>query len=446
MRATGWRPTVASRSWRSVRGRTTLGATVVVAVALLIGAFSFYGVLSASIHGSTERAAEQRLEELTERAGGPGKDIDALDDEILQIIGADGSVRAASEDAREKLGSTPLPVDDDPQTTTVDGETVLVVSEDIERDQTLVLAVSMEDDAETLATVATLLAIALPLLLLLVAVTTWSVVGRALRPVELIREEVDGITAERLHQRVPVPETADEIAALATTMNGMLDRLDAAATAQRRFVSDASHELRSPLATIRQHAELAQAHPDVTSIGELAEVVSEEGLRLQGIVESLLLLARLDEGASTHDEAVDLDDIALGEVRRLRAAGIDVDGSGIHAARVHGDPRLLGQLVRNLADNAVRHSRGRVAIGVTPSDGYVFVTIEDDGTGVPAEERERIFERFVRLDEARSRDAGGSGLGLAIARGIAASGHGTLTVDDSRWGGARFVLTLPLGA
>lgn len=438
---------MASRSWRSVRGRTTLGATVVVAVALLIGAFSFYGALSASIHGSTERAAEQRLEELTERAGGPGgKDIDALDDEILQIIGADGSVRAASEDAREKLGSTPLPVDDDPQTTTVDGETVLVVSEDIERDQTLVLAVSMEDDAETLATVATLLAIALPLLLLLVAVTTWSVVGRALRPVELIREEVDGITAERLHQRVPVPETADEIAALATTMNGMLDRLDAAATAQRRFVSDASHELRSPLATIRQHAELAQAHPDVTSIGELAEVVSEEGLRLQGIVESLLLLARLDEGASTHDEAVDLDDIALGEVRRLRAAGIDVDGSGIHAARVHGDPRLLGQLVRNLADNAVRHSRGRVAIGVTPSDGCVFVTIEDDGTGVPAEERERIFERFVRLDEARSRDAGGSGLGLAIARGIAASGHGTLTVDDSRWGGARFVLTLPLGA
>ncbi len=447
MRATGWRPTVASRSWRSVRGRTTLGATVVVAVALLIGAFSFYGVLSASIHGSTERAAEQRLEELTERAGGPGgKGIDALEDEILQIIGADGSVRAASEDAREKLGSTPLPVDDDPQTTTIDGETVLVVSEDIERDQTLVLAVSMEDDAETLATVATLLAIALPLLLLLVAVTTWSVVGRALRPVELIREEVDGITAERLHQRVPVPETADEVAALATTMNGMLDRLDAAATAQRRFVSDASHELRSPLATIRQHAELAQAHPDVTSIGELAEVVSEEGLRLQGIVESLLLLARLDEGASTHDEAVDLDDIALGEVRRLRATGIDVDGSGIHAARVHGDPRLLGQLVRNLADNAVRHSRGRVAIGVTPSDGYVFVTIEDDGTGVPAEERERIFERFVRLDEARSRDAGGSGLGLAIARGIAASGHGTLTVDDSRWGGARFVLTLPLGA
>ncbi|MFK0239673.1 sensor histidine kinase [Microbacterium sp. NPDC090281] len=438
---------MASRGWRSVRGRTTLGATVVVAVALLVGAFSFYGVLSASIHDSTERSAEQRLEEFAERAGGPGsKGVEGLDDEILQIIGPDGSVRAASEDAREKLGSTPLPVDDDPQTMTVDGESVLVVSEDIDGDQTLVLAVSMEDDAETLATVSTLLAIAVPLLLLLVAVTTWLVVGRALRPVERIREEVDGITAERLHQRVPVPETADEIAALATTMNGMLDRLDASATAQRRFVSDASHELRSPLATIRQHAELAQAHPEVTSIGELAEVVSEEGLRLQGIVESLLLLARLDEGASTLDEAVDLDDFALSEVRRLRAVGLDVDGSGIHAARVHGDPRLLGQLVRNLADNAARHSQGRVAIGVTPADGYVFVTVEDDGSGVPVEERERIFERFVRLDEARSRDAGGSGLGLAIARGIAGSARGTLVVDDSRWGGARFVLTLPLAA
>ncbi|WP_047522911.1 sensor histidine kinase [Microbacterium sp. ZOR0019] len=436
---------MASRSWRSVRGRTTLGATVVVAVALLIGSFSFYGVLRSSMHENTVRAAEQRLEQLSDRTGGPGgRGIDALDDEILQLIGPDGSVRAASEDAREKLGSTPLPLDDDPQTTTVDGDPVLVVSEELDDDRTLVLAVAIDDDAETLATVATLLAIAVPLLLLLVAVTTWLVVGRALRPVERIREEVDGITAERLHQRVPVPETADEIAALATTMNGMLDRLDAAATAQRRFVSDASHELRSPLATIRQHAELAQAHPEVTSIGELAEVVSEEGLRLQGIVESLLLLARLDEGASTRGEAVDLDDIALGEVRRLRAAGLDVDGSGIAAARVHADPRLLGQLVRNLADNAVRHSRGRVAIGVVPADGHVFVMVEDDGAGVPLEERERIFERFVRLDEARSRDAGGSGLGLAIARGIAVSAGGTLMVDDSRWSGARFVLALPV--
>lgn len=430
-----------------MRGRTTLGATLIVAVALAIGAVSFYAVLSSSVSGSTAQAAQQRLEQLGDREGGPdGRGIDALEDEFVQLLGADGAVRAASEDARETLGSTPLPVADDAVTMTIDGEPMLIVSDDIDDDQTIVLAVSVEDDAETLATVATLLAVAVPLVLLLVAGTTWFVTGRALRPVTRIRQEVDGITAERLHQRVAVPDSADEVAALATTMNGMLDRLDAAATAQRRFVSDASHELRSPLATIRQHAELAQAHPAVTSIGELAEVVSEEGVRLQGIVESLLLLARLDEGVTLHDEPVDLDDVALGEVRRLRAAGHEVDGSGIRAARVSGDPRLLGQLVRNLADNAARHARGRIAIGVTPSDQHVFVTIEDDGDGVPIEEREHIFERFVRLDEARSRDAGGSGLGLAIARGIAAAERGTVVVDESRWGGARFVITLPLSS
>ena len=172
--------------------------------------------------------------------------------------------------------------------------------------------------------------------------------------------------------------------------------------------------------------------------------VSDEGLRLQGIVESLLLLARLDEGGGTHHEAIDLDDLALGEVRRLRARGVDIDGTGIRAARVTGDPRLLGQLLRNLADNAARHSADRMAISVIPQDGWVFVTVEDDGAGVPPDEREHIFERFVRLDEARSRDAGGSGLGLAIVRGIAVASGGTASVDDSRWGGARFVVTLPL--
>ena len=435
---------MASRPWRSVRARTTLGATLVVAIALLIGAVSFYGILSSSIHDSTERAAEQRLDELAGRLDGPGgRGVDSLEDEIVQIIGRDGTVRAASEDARDDLGSASLPVADQPRTLSIDGHAHLVVSDDLENDETLVLAVPVDDDAETLSTVAVLLAVAVPLLLLLVAITTWLVVGRALRPVTRIRQEVDGISAERLHRRVEVPASADEIAALASTMNRMLDRLDSSATAQRRFVSDASHELRSPLATIRQHAELAQAHPATTSIGELAEVVSEEGLRLQGIVESLLLLARLDEGGGTHHEPVDLDDLALGEVRRLRARGVEVDGSGIRAARVEGDPRLLGQLVRNLADNAVRHAAGRVAISVIPDDEWVFLTVEDDGAGVPDDERDRIFERFVRLDEARSRDAGGSGLGLAIVQGIAAASGGTVSVDVSRWGGARFVVTLP---
>ena len=174
---------MASRAFRSVRARTTLGATVVVAVALLIGAFSFYGILSSSIHASAERAAEQRLDELAERFDGPGggpggeRGVDSLDDEIVQIIGEDGAVRAASEDARDELGSTALPLADQARTTTIGGEPMLVVSDDLENDETLVLAVSIEDGVETLSTVAVLLTVAVPLLLLLVAVTTWLAVS-----------------------------------------------------------------------------------------------------------------------------------------------------------------------------------------------------------------------------------------------------------------------------
>ena len=427
------------RGW-SVRARTTAGAAIVVGLALVIGAAVFFGVLRGSVLGAVERSAESRAEQLVAlvETDGPGA-VSRIEDEIVQVVGEDGSLRAASEEA----GRTPLPVDDDPRTLDIDDEAALVVSEQLDDGGALLVAVPLEDEQETLNTVAALLAVAVPLLLVLVALTTWLVTGRALRPVALIRREVDGITAEHLDRRVPVPATGDEIAALAATMNGMLDRLDDAARAQRRFVSDASHELRSPLATLRQHAELAQLHPGATSTEELAEVVHDEGLRLQGIVDALLLLARLGEGAADAVEAVDVDDIALAEVSRLRAAGCSVDGAGIGAARVRGSARLVGQLLRNLADNAARHARAHVAIGVAERRGQVVITVEDDGEGVPVDERERVFERFVRLDAARSRDAGGSGLGLAIVRGIVDAMDGDVRIDGSRWGGARFVVTLP---
>lgn len=423
-----------------MRARTTAGAAIVVGLALVLGAAAFFGVLRGSVLGAVERSTESRAEQLVAlvEADGPGA-VALIEDEIVQVVGEDGSLRAASEEA----GRTPLPVDDDPRTLDVDGEPALVVSVELDDGDALLVAAPLEDEQETLNTVAALLAVAVPLLLALVALTTWLVTGRALRPVALIRREVDGITAEHLDRRVPVPATGDEIAALAATMNGMLDRLDDAARAQRRFVSDASHELRSPLATLRQHAELAQLHPETTSAEELAEVVHDEGLRLQGIVDALLLLARLGEGAADAVEAVDVDDIALAEVSRLRTAGCSVDGAGIGAARVRGSARLVGQLLRNLADNASRHARSRIAIGVAERRGQVIITVEDDGEGVPVDERERVFERFVRLDAARSRDAGGSGLGLAIVRGIVDAMDGDVRIDDSRWGGARFVVTLP---
>lgn len=430
---------MAERRRRSLRTRISAAATLVVAAALVAGALAFYGILSSSIRDAAVRGAEARAEQLAARVDTEGLSaVTELEDDIVQVLDDDGRVVAASEEA----DGGDLPDGEGASVATFDGEPMLVVREDLD-DGALLLAVSVEDDQGTLATVALLLAVAVAGVTGLVAAITWWVVGRALRPVARIRAEVDDITADRLDRRVAVPASGDEIAALAGTMNRMLDRLDAAATAQRRFVSDASHELRSPLATIRQHAELAQLHPDATSVDDLAGVVHDEGLRMQELVDALLLLTRLDEQAALREDLVDLDDLALAEVRRLRAGGATVDGSGIRAARVRGDARLLGQLVRNLADNAARHARSAVAIGVTGRGAEVVLTVDDDGAGVPPDERDHIFERFVRLDEARARDAGGSGLGLAIVRAIAEAEGGGVRVEDSPLGGARFSVVLP---
>lgn len=428
---------------RSLRARITAVATLIVAVVMIGGSIVFHAVLGASVHGATERAAETRLEELAamieaEGVGAAATRIAELDD-LVQIVDNAGRVVAASDDAED--GTLPIVA---PGTVVMfDGDPVLLVRDDLDDDLELVLGVAVDDDLETLGTVALLLTASTAIVVVLVAAVTWWVVARALRPVSRIRGEVDEITADRLDARVAVPASGDEIAALAATMNRMLDRLDAGATAQRRFVSDASHELRSPLATIRQHAELARAHPDASSLDELAEIVHDEGLRMQDLVDGLLLLARLDEHAPRRRDAVDLDDLALTEVARLRAGGITVDASGIGAARVAADERMLGRLVRNLADNAVRHARSRVAVAVSSQHGRAVLTVDDDGAGVPPDERERVFERFVRLDEARARDAGGSGLGLAIVRGIAEASGGTVAVTDSPLGGARFTVVLP---
>ncbi|MFS0865928.1 ATP-binding protein [Microbacterium sp. 179-B 1A2 NHS] len=453
---------------RSLRARITLAATLIVAAVMILGSLAFAAVLGTTVRDGAARAAETRAQELALRAGELGAStIGDLDDDIAQVVDATGRVVAASDDADEG----PLPADRDGSVVSYGGEPVLIVSEGIDDDAEgrpdsgddadrdgddedsdgddtagdarLVLAVPVGDDDATLATVGLLLAASALLVTAVVAGVTWWVVGRALRPVSRIRNEVDDITADRLDRRVAEPASGDEIAALAATMNRMLDRLDASATAQRRFVSDASHELRSPLATMRQHAELARAHPDATSLDDLADVVSAEGLRMQDLVDGLLVLTRLDENAPQRRDAVDLDDLALAEASRLRAAGVTVDGSGIGPVRVRGDGRLLGRIVRNLADNAARHARSRVAIGVSETAGRAVLTVDDDGSGIPAGERERVFERFVRLDEGRARDAGGSGLGLAIVSAVVVASGGTVTAGDSPLGGARFTVTLP---
>ena len=309
----------------------------------------------------------------------------------------------------------------------------------------MVVARTIDTVADSTRTVTRLLAVGLPLMLLLVAAITWKVVGWALAPVEAIRAEVDAVSAAQLHRRVPIPPGQDEISRLATTMNRMLARLEQAQARQRRFISDASHELRSPVASIRQHAEVALAHPEATPTAELAETVLAENLRVQRLVEDLLLLARADEQASVSSRRpLDLDDIVFDEARRLRVATeLRVETAGVSAGRVDGDAAGLRRVLRNLGENAGRHARSRVAFALAAENGSLVLAVDDDGPGIPESERAVVLERFVRLDDARARDAGGSGLGLAIVSEVVAAHGGRVTIADSPLGGARVEVRLP---
>ncbi|WP_377322879.1 sensor histidine kinase [Pimelobacter simplex] len=441
----------------AVRTRTTLGAVLVVALALLAGAAALVLVVRGSLHDAAETTAEHRADDLAAQvaASGPpaasvaeqgdddADDPDDPDDVVWQVLDPSGAVVSASQPL-----AGPLPAGDDDVVDLPGADhPYVVVNEEAEHGGTtyvVVAAVSLEDVDETTAALLTPLLVGLPVLLLVVGATTWLVVSRALGPVERIRREVEQITGTRLDRRVPEPSSRDEIGRLARTMNGMLGRLQDAARRQEEFVADASHELRSPLASLRQVAEVAQAHPGALDEGELATTVHEETVRMQALVDQLLVLTRAGagrEGAVRVD--VDVDDLVLAEARRAARAGVAADTTAVGPGRVQGDPVALGQVVRNLVDNALRHAASRIALGVAEDGRHVVVTVDDDGPGIPAADRERVFERFVRLDDARARDAGGSGLGLAIVRALVVAHGGVVTAEDAPLGGARLVVRLP---
>ena len=302
----------------------------------------------------------------------------------------------------------------------------------------------IDDVVESTEVLVTSLVVGIPAVVLLLAVLLWVVVGRTLRPVEAMRAEVDGISGSDLHRRVPEPGAGDEISRLARTMNAMLDRVENAVSRQRRFVADASHELRSPLTRIRAELEVDLAHPDRADLLATHRSVLAEATGLQRLAEDLLHLASGGAG-SLRRQPVDLDDIVLRVADGLRADGrVDVDTTGVAAAQVLGDRGQLERAVGNLADNAARHASGRVALSVAESGAVALVTVVDDGPGIPPGEEERVFDRFTRLDESRDGSAGGAGLGLAIAREAVVRHGGTLIVDPDHRPGARFVITLPL--
>lgn len=282
---------------------------------------------------------------------------------------------------------------------------------------------------------------ATPLMMAVVAGLTWWLAGRSLRPVRLITDRTASIRSGTLHERVPVPTSDDEIADLATEMNEMLDRLQREDARRRQFVSDASHELRSPIAAIRTQAEATLAESPDGEAAELATGVLAEAERLSVVVADLLALARHDEGMAPPGTLVDLDDVVIAEARRTRAVPIDV--SAVSAGRVRGRSDELARVVAHLLDNAARHARSAVRVALHTDRDVVTLTVDDDGPGVPEDERLRVFERFVRLDEARLRDTGGAGLGLAVVAAVVTATGGTASVVESPLGGARFEVRLP---
>jgi len=444
-----------------VRTRSVLVAVVVVLVALLAGGSGLVYALQSNLEQTATADASDRADEVAAliqssgvTAAAASLPAESRSGQFVQIIGHDDTVVGASNQMVGAHAMSPQrPLPDRIAAAEIDidylGESGdwLVVSHGVAAgpaSYVVQVATPLRVQRQTLQTVSIFLLGATPLLLVAVAVAVWLLVGRALRSVELIRHEVSEIDAQRLASRVQVPRTRDQIAALAATMNVMLDRLESSHRAQRSFVSDASHELRSPLATLTTAAELASRADEPTRT-HLLNTITEELARMRALVDNLMTLARADahDLPSRRDE-VDLDDLVDSEIRRLRATSTTLVSVELEPARVIGDPRQLEQCLRNLIDNAERHARSAVRITLRTRNGEAVLWVDNDGPLIEVADRERIFERFVRLDDSRSRDVGGSGLGLAITRAAVASHGGAVAVVEGPSGWCRFELRLGL--
>ncbi|MFJ8431221.1 sensor histidine kinase [Kitasatospora sp. NPDC094019] len=425
---------------RSVRTRTTIAACVAVAVVLLAASAAVVLLMRANLHRTVETAAREQARTVARSAAeGPLPHVLPLDPgaDFIQVTDTSGAVVAASQNlaGRPALAdgghdSFDLGVLGDEHhqrvttltTATPDGPVTIRVG----------ASLHTADTAEDLTTAA--LAGLSAVLVATVGVVTWRATGRALRPVEAIRAEVAAIGDRDLARRVPEPGSEDEIARLAHTMNAMLDRLEAAGVRQRRFIADASHELRSPLAVLRTQLEVAHTHPDPVVRADMVAGALQDTDRLQSLAADLLLLARLDTtGHNGPAEELDLAELVRTCLEGRGPGRKEVVTELADGVAVTGNPMWLGRLLTNLLDNAERHARHRVTVrlALDPATGRAVLDVADDGPGVPPAEREKVFERFTRLDDARSRDEGGTGLGLSIARDIAALHGGTLAIEDT---------------
>ena len=447
---------------RGLRWQSTVAAMAVVAVAMLTGGLLLLQTLESALVSSTDSLLRSKVRDVAVLiqndhaedanlavAGAVNKDP------LVQILNAKGTVIGASE---PRLLEAPLsslrPAAEQIATENVsapgllgdaDERYLVVLGVEAEGSKYWVLAGrTIQPQSDTVRIVTGFLLIAMPLLLALVGLSVHFLVGRSLRQVDTIRTQVSHIDAGRLSERVDVPRTGDELQALAATMNSMLDRIETADQRQRQFVSNASHELRSPLTTIRTGLDISIADASGKTWRGMQPILAEETQRLQDLVEDLLTLSKADDkGLAVRREDVDLDDVLTTELRRVNATSKHRIVADLVPARIAGDPARLSQAFRNVLDNADRHAAGTIAVKLSVTAQTVVVTIDDDGTPVPVADRERIFGRFVRLDESRSRHRGGSGLGLAIVRGIVEAHDGRVIATETTQGWCRFEVSFP---
>jgi signal transduction histidine kinase len=441
------------RATASVRFRVTALATIVAAATLAVTGAILVRYQRQMMIETLDESLVTQADQLAARLPGAGATFPGIvdDDGFAQLTDGD-RVIAATPNLRDHPAVASAPATGQRVTTVhdviEDEPAFRVLSRHVAGDRQLTLNVgaSMEDINEVTGRLAMSLAVALPVVLALLAGLVWTLVGRTLAPVESIRAEVAALGATDLHRRVPEPARDDEIGRLARTMNAMLDRLEDSARRQRRFVADASHELRSPLTRIRTDVEVDLAHPAEADLEATHRRILDETADLERLINDLLALARADDGLEPAvRETVDLDELVLRHTRRIRELGqVEIDTTGVSGAQVHGDPRQLGRAIGNLLDNAARHASRTVTVTLAEEGGSAVLAVADDGPGIPADEHERIFERFARVDDARTRESGGTGLGLAITRDIVERHNGTVAVDPGRTSGARLVVQLPL--
>ena len=429
---------------------------VVVLLTLVGGSFLLLEAYERQLTSNLDVSLEQQVADrvaLLENGGSKSLLTTVLQDEAFVWIGdADGTVTAQGgaifpleNPVPADVGSTAtialLVEERKPDEIEKEVMELRIASGSASTGQVVLAGAELEVIDETVSGLVRLFAIAVPIITAIVGALAWFITGRALQPVASIQTQASAITGATLGDRVPVPDSGDEIEDLATTVNQMLDRIESHDTAIRQFSSDASHELKSPIANIRALVETRSANDEWSSI---KNALTSETDRLRDLVDNLLFLAsHHDDGRVTDTVPVSLDELLFSEAELISATtSLRVDLGSIEPVTIDGSAIDLRRLVRNLVDNASRHAESRITLAVRQTETEAVMVVADDGPGIATQDRQRVFERFTRLDEARARDDGGTGLGLSIVAQIAAAHGGDVAVVDHDLGGAAFRVRL----